>query len=327
MNSTDVCRYAIALCAAAIFAGCGASQLPTAAAGAMPQSRAIAQQAGVDRNGSWMLPEASGDDLLYVTDEDANSVFVYSYPAGQSVGALTFSHPVGECVDGSGNVFIADAQSSVAEYAHGGTTQIGSLQLPDKSYPPPHAYNCAVDPRTKHIAVLFQKNGQYQSQIAVFRSVTDTNPTIYSHLRDDYAFCGYDNAGNLFLDGWIVRSHLWELKRGAKSVTLLHLNPTQFTVGQIQWDGQFITLRNGKTGDIHRIRVSGSRAIVVSGTRFRHVRGGGLSWIQGDEVMILIGFPGGEKISLRPYPAGGRGSPIVAGPLELVSGLLVSPAQ
>ena len=115
----------------------------------------------------------------------------------------------------------------------------------------------------------------------MFRSVTDTNPTIYSHLRDDFAFCGYDNAGNLFLDGWIVRSQLWELKRGAKSVTLLHLKPYQFTVGQIQWDGQYVTVRNGQTGDIHRIRVSGSRAIVVSGTRFRDVHEGGLSWIQG----------------------------------------------
>ena len=40
-----------------------------------------------------------------------------------------FSHPVGECVNTRGDVFIADAQSSVAEYAHGGTTRIGSLQI------------------------------------------------------------------------------------------------------------------------------------------------------------------------------------------------------
>jgi hypothetical protein len=326
VKSLDFRRYALcSFVAAAMLAGCGGSQPPIGAPGTMPQTSAIATHA--DRGKSWMLPEASGEDLLYVTDEDANSVFVYSYPAGQLDGTLTFSHPVGECVDASGDVFIADGQSSVAEYAHGGTTQIGSLQLPDKYYPSPHAFGCAVDPRTGHIAVLFQKNGPYASQIAVFRSVTDTNPTIYSQLRDDFAFCGYDNAGNLFLDGWIVHSHLWELKRGGKSVTLLHLRPYQFTVGQIQWDGQYITVRNSQTGDIHRIRVSGSRAIVVSGTRFRHVYKGGLSWIQGDEVMIPIGFAGRQKISIRPYPAGGRGSAIVAGPLELVSGLLVSPAQ
>ena len=149
-------RYALLSCAGvAMLAGCGGSQPSIGAPGAMAQTSASAAQ--VERRGSWMLPEASGEDLLYVTDEDANSVFVYSYPSGQSVGTLTFSHPVGECVNTSGDVFIADAQSSVAEYAHGGTTQIGSLQLPDKYYPPPHAYNCAVDPRTGHVAVLFQK--------------------------------------------------------------------------------------------------------------------------------------------------------------------------
>jgi hypothetical protein len=56
-------RYALASYAAiAMLAGCGGSQLPIAAPGAMPQSRAIAARA--DRSGSWMLPEAKGENLL-----------------------------------------------------------------------------------------------------------------------------------------------------------------------------------------------------------------------------------------------------------------------
>ena len=57
-------RSAFIIGAAALFAGCGGSQPPIGALGAMPQSSAIAEHA--TRGESWMLPEAKSEDLLYV---------------------------------------------------------------------------------------------------------------------------------------------------------------------------------------------------------------------------------------------------------------------
>lgn len=73
-----------------------------------------------------MLLEAKSEDLLYVADEGADGVFMYSHPAEQPVGTLSLDHPKGECVD-------------------------------------EHPYNCAVDPNSGRIAVLFQVNGYYTS--------------------------------------------------------------------------------------------------------------------------------------------------------------------
>ncbi len=55
-------RLALIIGPAALFAGCGRSQPPISAPGAMPQTSAIAMHAG--RGQSWMLPEAKNKDLL-----------------------------------------------------------------------------------------------------------------------------------------------------------------------------------------------------------------------------------------------------------------------
>jgi hypothetical protein len=83
--------YALSGCVAvALLAGCGGSQLPTGAPGAMPQTSALAMHA--DRGKSWMLPEAKSEDLLYVSN--LQNVKVYSYPAvftDLSASALTIA--------------------------------------------------------------------------------------------------------------------------------------------------------------------------------------------------------------------------------------------
>jgi hypothetical protein len=84
MGIRDFSRSAFGICAAAaMLAGCGGSQPPIGAPGAMPQSSANATHAA--HGGSWMLPkervaspdyEVSGP-LLYVTNYTSNSVTVY----------------------------------------------------------------------------------------------------------------------------------------------------------------------------------------------------------------------------------------------------------
>jgi hypothetical protein len=80
------CTFTLGI-AAATFAGCGASQPPIGAPGAIPQQSAIAAHA--ERGKSWMLPEAKTEDLLYVSSNDQGAVYVYTYPEGKIVGTLS----------------------------------------------------------------------------------------------------------------------------------------------------------------------------------------------------------------------------------------------
>jgi len=61
----------------------------------MPQIAALQSQSALrDRSGSWMLPEAKSEDLLYISD--VTGVHVFSYPKGTLVGDLTgFASPQG----------------------------------------------------------------------------------------------------------------------------------------------------------------------------------------------------------------------------------------
>ena len=84
MKSLDFSRYVAGSCvAAAMLAGCGGSQPPIGAPGAMPQTSAIATHA--DRGTSWMLPGTSAGDLVYATSVAFGNVYVYTYPKGGSL--------------------------------------------------------------------------------------------------------------------------------------------------------------------------------------------------------------------------------------------------
>jgi hypothetical protein len=64
MKSLELGRYALNSCvAAAMLAGCGGSQPPIGAQGAMPQGQTFAIAAHSERGGSWMLPEAESASM------------------------------------------------------------------------------------------------------------------------------------------------------------------------------------------------------------------------------------------------------------------------
>src|SRR5580700_9024350 len=142
MKPADLGRYAFGICVAvAMLAGCGGSQPLVGTPGAMPQTSAIATHA--ERGGSWMSPEATHDDLLYVSL--GATVNVYSWRTFQQVGTLTgFAVAEGMCVDKAQDIYIVDYQGhSVKEFSHGGMTPIRGLGVPGGW---PDA--CAIDPTT-----------------------------------------------------------------------------------------------------------------------------------------------------------------------------------
>src|SRR5579864_3027684 len=71
---------------------------------------------------SWIDPGAKSSPLLYVSDQNASTVYIYAYPSLAPAGQITgFNLPSGLCVNRrTGDVWVTDAfASTITEFAHG----------------------------------------------------------------------------------------------------------------------------------------------------------------------------------------------------------------
>ncbi|MGB6739997.1 MAG: hypothetical protein WBE59_06045, partial [Candidatus Cybelea sp.] len=163
MKTRLLSRYALSSCAAAaMLAACGGSRPPIGAQGAMPQTSPIAAHA--ERGKSWMLPGTSSGDLLYATG-GCEGACVLSYPDLKLVGGIA-DRGISICSDSQGNIFLP-RDTTVTEYAHGGTSPVATLTLPGNA-----SSGCSVDPITNDLAVVFQ------TQVAIFQN-EQGNPSVY----------------------------------------------------------------------------------------------------------------------------------------------------
>jgi hypothetical protein len=301
---------ALSLCAAAaVIAGCGGPQTPFGGPGAMPQGAAASTLA---RGRSWMAPEAKNGDLLYVSDPKTKDVYVYSYPQARLVGTLSgFGEPRSECADAAGDVFIADVVAyDVVEYAHGGTKPIAALSTPGRPT------GCSVDPVRGSLAVSGGVNGivltifRYSSHHQWRAQHTYTDASLRSA-----SFCGYDDKGNLFMDG---RSHsgafvLVELPHGGTSLATIALNATIESPGQVEWDGTDLAVGDAGAAPsvIDRFSISGSSGTKAGSTQLGGSKEVAQFWIEGADV---IG-PDFEKndVGFWSYPAGGSPTKTIGG--------------
>ncbi|HLY00997.1 MAG TPA: hypothetical protein VKR56_00720 [Candidatus Cybelea sp.] len=289
---------------AALLAGCGGSQPPIGAPGVMPQTPVARVEPGT----SWMLPEAKGGDLLYVATGD--NVYVLSYPHGKFVGDLGVSSS-GLCSNREGDVFIFSGYG-LLEYAHGGTKPIRTLHSGDIPL------GCAVDPATNDLAVTQEASGA--GEVAIFRHSRGTStwyrdPDIYM-----YGLCGYDDRGNLFVDGSGSGNFIAELPKGSSTFANYALGKRYDVYGGIQWDGRHMTLANPTTHQVFRLRF-GKQSLKVTGAthisgwqnnysgKFPYIQ----AWIQ-DGTFIAQSSTLAE-IGLWSYPAGGKAVSIL-GPFE-----------
>jgi hypothetical protein len=308
MRTSDFSRYTLSSCvAAAMLAGCGGSQPPIAAPGTMPQSRAIATHTA--HRGSWMLTKARAEDLVYVATGD--NVYVLSYPRGKLVGNLGV---VGNnlCSDKHGDVFIPSGNYEVLEYAHGGSSPIQTL------YPGDIPLGCAVDPMSGDLAVTNEASGA--GEVAMFANAKGT-PTWY---RDQEIFtfglCGYDDRGNLFVDGSGTGNFLAELPKGRTTFRNYALNRSFDTFGSIQWDGKHVTLSNPTTEQIYRLKFGNSSFKVVGTTQidgWQNSYSGHWPYIQTwlQQGSFIAQSSNLAEIGLWRYPNGGNARKVI-GPFK-----------
>lgn len=299
MRGFDFSRRVFGICTAAtILTGCGGSQSPIGASGAMPQSRAITH---AERGASWMLPEAKNRGaLLYVTG-GCGGTCVLSYPSGKLVGQLNVGGQDngGVCTDAHGDVYISNF-TSVVEYTHGGSSPIATFNLPGS-----YAAGCSVDPTTGNLAVQFRGSA---GNIAIFPPGSDS-PSLYVSNVDGFS-CAYDDYGNLFAGGLNGQaSGLSELPVGGSQFLTVSM-PSIGIAGQVQWLGKYLAYEviGEHETNVYRLTISGSMATIAGTTHILGPRWSYYSWIYGKKIIIPYTAHGvsAPNVGVWRFPNGGH---------------------
>jgi hypothetical protein len=263
-----------------------------------------------------MPPQANGD-LLYVSDQGSNAVYVYSYPQGTLQQTLTgFDKPTGECSDTAGDVFISNAFAhNILVYAHGGTSPIRTLK--DAGEFPS---GCSVDPTTGNLAVANYcslKTCSGRGGVNIYFGAKGMPQKYTDAAISNVFFCGYDNKGNLFIDGTLNSVFAFaELRAFHSSFTSVTLNQSIGKPGNVQWDGAHIVVGDdttGATSTIYQFAISGRSGTKVGTTSLNGGTSIGQYWIQGGKVIGPNAGSNTGNVLFWNYPAGGSPTKTITG--------------
>jgi hypothetical protein len=217
------------------------------------------------QGGGGLSPGTDPSSLLYVSEGGDNQVAILSDSKFTRVGKIGgLADPAGLCSDASGDVWIVDSKSTtVGEYAHGGTKRIGSVDDSVAGLP--------VDPSTGNLAVTDTANASGKGGVLVYADAKGT-PVVYTNPGLAFAyFCGYDDKGNLFIDG-LNTSYafvFFELPAGSSKLESISLGGTVGFPGGIAWDGKYLAVGNSAYDSAHTsviddVSVSGTTGTIVA---------------------------------------------------------------
>jgi hypothetical protein len=258
-----------------------------------------------------MVQKATSQNLLYIGDNGSGGVLVYSYAPGYKlVGFLAAPrYPGGECVDKVQDVFIPDAGGGgdvTFEYAHGGTEPIAILG--DLGGGP---VACSIDPTTGNLAVTSRDPHSDSSKLAVYKAAKG-KPTFFSDSSlEVMEFCGYDSAGNLFVDGSTTwdsgQFQLAELAKGSKTFTNITLDQAIKYGAGVQWDGKHVAVGDSSKSIIYQFAISGSTGTKVGSTTLKGSYGVSQFFIDDNKIINpSSSYYYQGSLEIYDYPAGGR---------------------
>jgi len=291
--------------AVAVLAGCGgSSQIGNLAL----VDRAAATHAATGR--SWMALNLTKKDLLYVSNFYGADTLVFTYPSGKLVGRFPLDGTV-DCASASPGDFWASGTDEMLEYAHGGKTPIETLSGASGE--------CAVDPTTGDLAVTVLGAGD----VVVFRGGSGSGTTFYDGLDSSY-FDGYDDKGDLFVDG-ITSSDTYgvvELPKGGSTFESIALSRSLEFPGGMQWYDKYLAVEDQEAHVIYHFAIHGTNAKEIGATEL----GGSSDVVQfyiQKPYVVGADFPN-EDVDLWDYPAGGSPVKVFTGPFDGPAGLIVS---
>jgi hypothetical protein len=305
--------------------GCAASQLHAALPSAMPAAHR-----------PWTSNGLSKEDLIYVSNMD-NEVTVYTASNQKLVGVLTdFTQPMGECVDGSGNIYITDyAAEQILEYAHGGGKPIKTFS--DSPYSP---YTCAIDPTTGDLAVADNGNSSQAGDIAIWPPGS-SQPTRYTDPQIlNFEAAAYDGSGTLLVSNGVSygqqTAFAWLPRGGTRLINVIVRGPkggvNWANLNGIAWDGQYFVL---DAYDLYRVSLIHGQAyyvdeILIDYPEDAHPSGPLWLYKSGSQMQIIDGIVGygyGGAVGIWSYPGGGGATAMFTHGVDRPFGVTVSPKQ
>jgi len=284
---------------------------------------------------SSMASDSGKQNLLYVSNLNASTVYVYSYPGRKLEGTLSDSAgPAGLCVDKSGDVFVTNRNGGdIFEYAHGGTQPIAIIN--DAGYVP---VDCSVDLSTGDLAVtnFCEISGDDcigPGNVDIYKNASGTPVSITDTAIPFFYDCSYDSRGNLFAAGNATKFEsgfqLAELKSGRTAFDNISLNRVLFWPAGVIWDGKYVVVADGDAGgkgksSIYQVAVKGTQGTIVSTTHLAKAGEIAHFWIQGSTLIAPDNPHQSSKVLFYSYPKGREPTAAITGNSGVLDGATVS---
>lgn len=324
MKPLALSRYALSIGALALLAACALrqddTQPPIVTPGVTPESLGGTTH---EPGGSWALPEAAKSDLLYVGG--VKHLFMFTYPDGKLVGVIHnphFAEPAGECVDAAGDVFVTNlASNQIFEYKHGRKRLLKTLDAPAGD----ELLDCAVDPTTGNLAVtVLEGSGHTSGGVVIFADARGSPETYTAPHIHGYYFCGYDDRGNLFVDGVMLGTfHLAELRAGRSKFVDISLNQKIEEPGSVLWDGKYLAVGDQRVPDVYEFSIDKFAGTLVNTTPINGVNDDRAFWIQGKRILV-VNRARRWGVDFFDYPGGGNATKLIFENLTRPNGLTIS---
>lgn len=253
-----------------------------------------------------VIPDKHNKDALYQFMSVSNGILEYDYPkSDKSIGQMPVGDGAGECADILYGAAKRDFWVTVPgadeydEFALGGTKPIKTL-----TESAGESANCAMDPTTGNLAAPILSNGD----IVIFQHASGSGTVMTTPLFEAY-FDGYDNNGNLFVDGrnGSLAFGLVGLPKGSSTFENVSISNTVSFPGAVQWDGKYLTVGDQESHVIYRYRVSGTTATLKGTVSLTGASDCGQTWI-GSSGVVFCPDSGNTQGEVYKHPSGG--SPI-----------------
>lgn len=279
-----------------------------------------------------MDARAAKGALLYVSDSTLNDVFAFTWPNLRLIGNLSgLSLPQGECVDASGNIWIANTtKSDVLEFAHGAIKPSKTLADPGE-YPA----GCAVSP-SGDLAVtniVAKKGKRYGSgSISIYKAAGGYPQVFLDPTFSRVFFDGYDSRGNLFLDGQDTVGNFAIAEFDGKAFTPLVVSGATINFpGTVQVTGAHVNVEDqlGPNGYsvMYRTTLSGTTLTVDATAALLDGRDCIQSYVYGKagRQKVICPDAGTPGVEVYKYPAGGDAIGAIYRYVFSPAGAVVSP--
>jgi hypothetical protein len=297
MKISRLAIYALAVTVgAALLGGCSTNGGSSLAPPAQPQGAARFGLSGLFSPDN----KKTTEPYFYVSDvlDDA----VYEFDSNHDwVGSITgISYPAGECSRYGKHTFWVTASGSneIEEFKVGGTSPVETL-----SESAGEPWSCAIDPATGDLATTITSNGD----VILYQNASGSGTVITTPLFAA-SYDGYDNLGNLFVDGFTSGPTfaLIELPKGSSTFLTITTSNTVQWPGGVQWDGKYVTVGDENAHAIYRYTVSGTTATLVDTVK---LRGAEASFCAQDVItthFVYCPDPGMMEANVYKYPRGGH---------------------